>query len=429
MQDAHVSQPAPSFRVSKPGIEEEGPVRVSTAFNRMLAICGAGVRAVAFTPAGIVVSIRLRRRRLVCPCGWSTRARYDQSTRRWRHLDAAGSRLFLEASIRRLHCRRCDRIRTEQVPWARPNARHTRDFEDMVVWLAQRSDKTTVAKLLRCSWAAVDAIVTRVVFEKIDPSRLDNLFRIGVDEISYRRGHRYLTLVVDHDTGHVVWGAKGRESAVLQRFFDELGPERCAQIEAVSMDLGFAYRKATREGLPHARQCFDPFHVVKMANDALNNVYTQAARDLELNGAEWRRVRTALRTGYEHVDRRQDEIIRWLRRTRHVIFRAWDMKEALRDLYRLVPPKQARGYLKRWISRARRSNIRSFQLLADRIHDNFDGILAAVELGLSNSRVEGVNAKVRLIQRRGWGYRSPHALIAMTYLWCGGITVQLPTQS
>ena len=111
-------------------------MRATTSFNKMLAIPGAHVTGVRFTPEGVVVDLTRRTRRLTCPCGWSTRACYDRSTRSWRGLDLAGSRLVLRGVIRRLACRRCGRVRTEQVPWARPGARFTRDFEDVVAWLA-----------------------------------------------------------------------------------------------------------------------------------------------------------------------------------------------------------------------------------------------------------------------------------------------------
>jgi transposase len=227
----------------------------------MLAIEGASVRSVTFTPAGIEVGLRRRARRLRCPCGWSTRAVYDRSTRRWRHLDLGASRLILVAEIRRLRCHRCRRVRTEQVPWARPAARFTRDFEDVVAWLAQRTDKTAVCTLMRCSWQAVATIVTRVVAEHIDDTRLDRLYRIGVDEVSYRKGHRYLTVVADHDRGGaVVWAAEGKSAATLEAFYDQLGPDRTAQLQAVSLDMGGAYAKATRSKAPDAAQCVDPFY-------------------------------------------------------------------------------------------------------------------------------------------------------------------------
>ena len=135
-------------------------------------------------------------------------------------------------------------------------------------------DKTSIARLCRVSLRTVGRACERVVATGLDPGRLDGLFRIGVDEISWRKHHRYLTLVVDHDRGKVVWGAKGRDSATLDEFFDELGAHRAGLIEAVSLDLGPAYLKSVRaEGhAPQAVVCADPFHVVKLVGDALDEV-------------------------------------------------------------------------------------------------------------------------------------------------------------
>src|SRR5437763_21718 len=117
-------------------------VRVCTAFNRMLGLVGATVASVSFAPEGIVVGLRPRRRRPVCPCGWKGRGTYDRRLRRWRHLDLGGTKLWLEADVRRLECRRCKRVRTEEVAWARPGARHSRDLQDVVACPAQRTDTT-----------------------------------------------------------------------------------------------------------------------------------------------------------------------------------------------------------------------------------------------------------------------------------------------
>jgi transposase len=146
-------------------------------------------------------------------------------------------------------------VRTEDVPWARPAARHSRDLQDVVAYMAQRMDKTTVTRLLRVSWEAVAKIVIDVVTEHIDDDRLDNLFRIGVDEISSRKHHRYLTVVADHDRdGAVVWAKEGRDAATLEAFYDELGTGRCTQLQAVSLDMGNAYKAATDTKAPQARQ-------------------------------------------------------------------------------------------------------------------------------------------------------------------------------
>jgi transposase len=425
-------------------------VRVTTAFNRMLAVPGATVAGVAFTPQGVVVTLRRRARRLRCPCGYSSGATYDRSVRRWRHLDLGVCKLHLEAEIRRLRCPRCQRVRTEEVPWARPGARLTRDLEDLVAFMAQRMDKTTVARLLRVSWEAVARAVVRVVAEHLDDARLDELYRIGVDEVSYRKRHRYLTVVADHDRGGaVVWAAEGRNAETLRAFYAELGPERKAKIQAVSLDLGKAYAQATTDEVPHAVQCVDPFHVVQLANQAIDQA-RRRAWNLERrtnptskrpvgrppkgslpppNHPRWiKHTRWALVKDPQNLNTAQRAVLDRLRRERSVLYRCWELKESLRDLYRLARPHDAGPYLHRWLAGACRSRIPSFVTLSRSIRANFDRIVAAVELGLSNSKLEGLNSKIRLINHRGYGHHSAAAVIAMIYLCCGGLAVQLPTE-
>jgi transposase len=425
-------------------------VRATTAFNKMLVIPGASVAAVSFAPEGVVVTLRRRFRRLRCPCGFSTRAAYDSSVRRWRHLDLGSCRLLLECEIRRLHCPRCERVRTEQVPWARPGARHTRDLEDVVAFLAQRVDKTTIARLLRVSWTAVANIVTRVVADHIDDSRLEDLYRIGIDEVSYRKGHRYLTVVADHDKdGAVVWAKEGNNAETLRAFYAELGDDRKSRLEAVSLDMGKAYAQATTDEVPHVAQCVDPFHVVKLANEAIDKARRWAWNvERRTNPAPKRKrghppkgsspppdkprwikhTRWALLKDPDRLNDTQLGVLDALRRERSVLYRCWQLKEALRDLYRLARPQDAALHLDWWLRWACRCRIPAFVKLSKTIRANRDRILAAVELGLSNSKLEGLNSKIRLMNHRGYGHHSAAALISMIYLCCGGIAVQLPTE-
>lgn len=422
-------------------------MRVSTVFNRILGLPGASVCSGDFTTDGLVLGLRRRRgRRYRCPCGYSTRARYDISRRRWRHLDFGATKVWLEADIARITCPACG-IRTETVPWARPNARHTRDFQDVIGWLAQRMDKTSVARLLRCSWEAVDRAVRMLVAEHLPTDRLDGLYRIGVDEISYKRGHHYLTIVCDHDTGRVVWVTKDRTRKAFTDFFTALGPDRSEQLTAITMDGSPIYMPVAEENAPQATVCLDPFHVIKWANEALDKARqanpaipptpaTPIKRSGPLTVAEqinapakaWRRLKTALRSGAENLTDERRALINALRRHNYQLFRAWTLKEQLRDLYR-IPPEQARRYLKRWITRAFRSTIPPMRQLATRLTKYFEQTVAAVELGLSNSRAEGINSKIRVIQRRGYGHPGPDSLTAMIYLCLGGITLNLPTQT
>ena len=270
-----------------------------------------------------------------------------------------------------------------------------------------------------------------------------------MDEVSYRKGHRYLTVVADHDRGGaVVWAGEDRDKGALERFYDQLGEAGCAQLQAVSRDLGEAYRRATDARAPQARQCADPFHVVKLANEAIDkarrwawNQARQRARSEPVHRgrppahappslhreARWvKHTRWALLKDPDDLKTSQWETLDQLRRQRSVLYRCWQLKEGLRDLYRLRYPSQAPRHLDWWLAWACRSRIPSFVTLAATIRANRDTVLAAVELGLSNSRLEGLNSKIRLINHRSYGHRSATALIAMIYLCCGGIALDLP---
>lgn len=402
-------------------------MRVTTAFNRLLALPGGTVTSVSFTDEGLLVGIRARARRLRCPCGFSCRAGYDRSVRRWRHLDLGAHKVWLVGEIRRLRCGRCQRVRTEAVPWARPGARQTTMFEDTAAWMAQHTDRTTIRKFLRCSWQTVNDIIGRVVAEQLDDRRFNGLRHLGVDEIGYRRGHQYLTVVADHDTGRVVWMGKGKDSSQLQAFFDQLGPERLARVEAISMDMGRAYLNAARERIPDAAICLDAFHLIKWTNEALESVLR--AHSSGKLARQFRQDRYLLRAGKETLPAARRQDLNRVRRSNAAIGRAYDLKEALRDLFRTIEPDQAETYLRAWIRKAQRSRLIPFQNLARRVSNYFDGFIATVKLGLSNSRLEGINAKIRLINARAFGYHSVHSLMNAIYLDLGGISIKLPTGS
>ncbi len=184
--------------------------------------------------------------------------------------------VVLEADAPRVACREHGATVAE-VPWARHGAGHTYVFDEQVAWLATQCSKSAVTELMRIAWRTVGAIITRV-WADVDAlhDRFAGLARIGTDEISYKSGHKYLTVVVDHDTGRLVWAAPGRDKATLASFFDALGPERCAQITHVSADGADWIAAVVADRCPNAVRCADPFHVVSWATDALDEVRRQA---------------------------------------------------------------------------------------------------------------------------------------------------------
>jgi transposase len=405
-------------------------MRVTTALKRLLRLPGASVIDVSFTGDGVVVPVRLRHRRRVCSgCGQTGPLEiHDRRIKRWRHLDLGASRCWIECELRLLRCRDCG-VRLEAVPWARPGAHHTRDFEDVVAWLAQQMAFTAITRLLRIGWRTVGAIVERVVADHLDERRLAGLVCIGVDEISYRRHHRYLTSVADHRTGAIVWCAPGRNSDTLQRFFEMLG-DRKQSIRAVSIDMSGDYQRAIRANLPDAEICFDPFHVVRLAARATDQVrrdewnrhdrsHTQAGRWVK--GTRWSLLKAPANQSIYQL-----ATLAEVQRANRRLYRAFLLREQLRLLYHLDDPSLAPEHLDAWLAWASRSRLKPFVRLARTLRQHRAGILAAIRLELSNGRLEGLNSKIRLISHRAFGFHSADPLIALVYLCCAGISIPLP---
>jgi transposase len=402
-------------------------VRVTTVFNKLLTLQGAFVRLVEFTASGIVVGVRKRARRHHCPyCSFSCHARYDRSQREWRHVSLGKWRVTIVATLARLVCPEHGVV-TEKVPWAEHDSRFTRDFEDLVAWLTREMNKTAVKTLMRIAWETVGNIIERVVARKLDPDRLRRLYVIGIDEVSYRKGHKYLTVVADHATGNPVWIGEGRSQATVGAFFDELGNDAAKQLQAVSMDMCAPYILEARLRAAQAEIAFDPFHVVKLANEAEHNVRRTEARERKgsaeaavLKGSRW-----ALLKAPDNLRAEERVRLSAVAGLNARVYRAYLLKEELRAMYR-CGPKAAGEHLRSWLSWASRSNLAPFVKLGRTLREHREGILAAIRLQLSNGRMEGLNNKIGVVKHRAYGFHSFAALAAMVFLCCTDLQLDLP---
>lgn len=219
-------------------------------------------------------------------CG-KKRPRYDngQGRRRWRALDLGAVRAYLEAGAPRVSSPQHGVI-TAAVPWARHGAAHTRFFDDQVAWLAAACSKSTITSLMRISWRTAGVIIARVAAEaEVARDRFAGLRRIGIDEIAYKRGHKYLVIVVDHDTGMLIWAAPGRETKTVHAFSGQLGEERCKLLTHLSADGADWIAGPAAARAPQAVLCADPFHVVSWATGALDEVRREVWRTARRAGA------------------------------------------------------------------------------------------------------------------------------------------------
>jgi transposase len=357
---------------------------------------------------------------------------YDQGEgrRRWRVLDLGTLRCFLEADAPRVDCHNHGPT-VAQVPWARHGAWHSRAFDDQVAWLVTHTSKSAVVELMRVAWRTVGAIVGRVVADARalrDP--FDGLVRIGIDEISYRRGHKYLTVVVDHDTGRLVWAAVGRDKATLESFFDILGEERSQAIRLVSADAAEWIATVVAERCENATLCADPFHIVQWATQALDEVRRQLWREAKVLGApsliaRIKGCRYALLKNPEHLTARQRSGLARVAQVNKTLYRAYLLKEQLRLTFQLRGA-EAVSTLEAWCSWARRCRIPAFVELCHRIVAHRPAIIASLTHGLSNALIESTNTKLRLLSRMAYGFRSTDNLIALCLLDRGGHCPSLP---
>ena len=384
----------------------------------------------------------------------------------WRHLDLGVWRLEIHCRRRRLRCPRHG-VLAEGVPFARHRSGFTRDFECLVAWLAARTDKSAICRLLRIDWDTVGRIITRVCAEELDPDRLTALFDLGIDEVSWKRQHNYLTLVADHRAGTIVWGCPGAGEKAADRFFADLDPgspcgapptgdtagsslsarahhaadeteppvaERAGKLEAISLDMGPGYAAAARWHAPQAVVCIDPYHVVQNANTALDEVRRAYWNELRACGDQqaakrFKDARWSLLKAPTNLTDKQAVTLRRIKAAGGEVWRAYTLKETVRGIF--VPgltPSDVEILIDRLLSRLARSRLEPFIRLGKTIRKHRDGILAAARLGINQGRTEALNNKVRLIVRRAYGFHTAAAALALVTLTCGPITLRLPHQ-
>lgn len=406
--------------------KEVTSVRATTLLSTILGMKHTRVEAVTFEDKGVVADVAPTTTIPRCSgCFCRVDKIYDSRRRSWRHLDLAGMRLVLHYKLRRVDCPRCGVV-VELVPWAEPDSWFTRDFEEHTAYLAQTTDKTTVVNTMRIAWRTVGEIARRVVDRLRPGDMLNGLKQIGVDELSYRRHHEYITVVIDHVTKRVVWARPGKDAATLAEFFKELGPERCKQLEAVTIDMSGAYIKAVTDASLQATIIFDRFHVQRLAQEAVDAVRRDEVRNSR--GTEeakvLKRTRFLLLKNPWNLTNLEGEKLAQLQHTNKPIYRAYLLKEGLAEILDGLDLDVARTKLRDWISWAARSRLQPFKKLAATVKEHFEGILAYIPLRLNNGRTEGMNGKIRTITRRSYGFHSASNLIAMIFLCCSGISLQ-----
>ena len=408
-------------------------VRATTVLRRLLGLKQTRVVGFTFDQDRLVIDVRPTTREPRCSGCARAKPAYDQRERCWRHLDFCGLPVVVRYSMRRVDCAECG-VRSELVPWAEHGSGFTRPFEELCAFLAQRTDQTTVSRLLGIAWETVGRIAQRVVRRLGPQDRLQGLEHIGVDELSYRRHHHYITVVTDQVSGTVVWACEGRTTEAFKSFFEALGPERTSRIKTVTLDMLGAYIEAVRRCAPRAKLVFDRFHVQRLVHDALDQVRRQQVRAVKadndpLAAAAIKRTRFALQKNPWNLTQIESARLVAVQTTNRPLYRGYLLKETLAAILDLRGVHTARAKLTEWIGWAARSRLAPFRRVARTIASHAEGILEYVRTGLSNGRAEGLNGKIRTITRRAFGLHSASSLIGHVLLCCSGLRIDPPRRT
>ena len=344
-----------------------------------------------------------------CPaCGSREVISRGHAQRRFRSLPIGGRPTAVVLPIPRVECRACSAVRQVEVPFADPRRSYTKAFERYALELSRRMTIRDVAAHLDVGWDLIKDIQKRDLSGRFAKPKLKHLRHLAIDEIAAAKGHRYLTIVLDLDSGAVVFVGEGKGAAALKPFWKRLRPSG-AKIEAVAMDMSAGYRQAVATNLPKAKTVFDRFHVVKLFNDKLSDLRRELHREATdvlhkqvLKGTRWLLLKHPENLDETKGEKKRLEEALALNKT---LATAYYMKEELRQLWDQPGKRFATVFLDGWIRRALASGIRMLRQMAATLATYRSGLLAYYDVMITSGPLEGTNNKIKTMKRQAYGFR------------------------
>lgn len=342
-------------------------------------------------------------------CGKFTDKVHDVEERWVRDLPILDAQTHLCVQRRRVKCPRCG-PKVELLPWLEPHSRVTTRLAAAVAMLCRAMTVKDVAEYFDLGWDAVKAIDKAHLERTLNPPELDGIEQIAMDEFALYKGHRYATVIIEPNSRRVLWVGKGRDRESVRPFFAMLGPERCARIKAAAMDMTAAYAAEVKMHCPAAEIVYDQFHVIaKYGREVIDPVRTAESRRPEheredrtlIKGSRWLLLRNA-----DTIKRPEDRVKLWdLLAANQNLLTVYLLKDDLKHLWSYRSRHHAREFWKFWKARAFESGLDPLKAFARRLDHFIDGITAHAKFPLNTSVLEGVNNKIKVIKRVGYGFR------------------------
>ncbi|MCS7749004.1 ISL3 family transposase [Pseudomonas aeruginosa] len=341
-------------------------------------------------------------------CGQSTSLLHDISCRRVRERDLLQYRVWLEVPVRRVRCRTCG-PRRERIDWLAGRQPLTQAMVGWVEALVRLLPIKHVADLVGLHWHTVKAIDLGRLHRDISPPDLSRVRRLIMDEFALYKGHRYATVAICADTQQVLWIGEGRSREAVRPFFEWLGPQACARIEAVAMDMNTAMDLEVQAHCPNARVVYDLFHVVaKFGREVVDRVRVDQANRLKDDPAGRRaikRSRWLLLRNRHNLDEPQALRLDELLAANTPLMTAYLLKTQLKELWYAPSEYEARRRWSEWLRLAQESGLQPLQAFARRLNTYVEGIVSSARFRLNTSVLEGMNNRIKVIKRMAYGYR------------------------
>ena len=341
-------------------------------------------------------------------CGASVAAVHDRSVRRIRDLPVFEHSVELRVPRLRLACAACG-PRLQRLAWLDPHCRVTRRLAESVARLCTVTSVLHAARWYGIDWKTAKAIDFRSLESRLGPVDLDGVTRIAMDEFAIQKGHRYATVVVDVARKRVLWVGRGRSRAEVRPFFERLGPERCAQLQAVAMDMNTAYDLEVRRHCPNARVIYDLFHVIaKYGREVINRVRVDAANQLRHDKPARRVVKRAhwlLLRNPANLQASERIRLAEVLDANQSLLAVHVMKEQLKALWNASTAWSWRKAWRQWHAQANESEIPALMHFAKCLRPYWRGILSRVRWPMHTGLLEGINNRIKVIKRIAYGYR------------------------
>ena len=364
--------------------------------------------SVRYEDKSIVLKLQTRKDKLCCSvCKSKEYIRSGTQIRRIRSVPIGSKQVILEMKVQRLECRDCHSIRREDIHFVTGKGTYSNKLARLVVELSRLGIIKDVSNHLHLSWDTVKDIEKRYLYRNYNKPDISHVRHIGIDEFAVAKGHIYKTIVVDLETGRVIYIGQGKGSDALDGFWKKVAKAGIG-IEAVATDLSPAFIAAVTTNLPEATLVFDHFHVVKLINDALDEIRRgiyREEKDLNkrkvIKGTRW----LLLCNGKDIFDDKYKSRLDNALKMNEPLMKAYYLKESLREIWTQVYKEQAAEVLDKWIQQAYEAKIPKLTTLANTLKAHKWGILAWYDYHISTGKLEGINNKIKTMKRQAYGYR------------------------